>query len=70
MNKLKIGDVVKLKSGSSLMTVRCEDSSNKTKVICNWDLAGVIKEKSFFEDQLEIVDCLEHLKDLLDSIKG
>ena len=70
MNKFKIGDVVKLKSGGSLMTVRCEDPSNNSKVRCNWDLNGLIKEESFFEDQLKIVDNLEHLKDLLDGIKG
>jgi uncharacterized protein YodC (DUF2158 family) len=69
MNKLKIGDVVKLKSGGSLMTVRCEDPSDKKMVISNWDLNGVIKEKSFFEDQLEIVDSLEHVRVLLDGIK-
>lgn len=70
MKKFKIGDVVKLKSGSHAMTVGGKDPKNKSKIICNWDVNGVIKEKSFFEDQLEIVDDLEHIRDLLDGIEG
>ena len=53
MRRLKIGDVVALKSGSQAMTVRCEDPNNSEKVRCNWYFNGEIKEESFYEEQLE-----------------
>ena len=72
MKSFKIGDVVELKSGSHAMTVGDIDPKNKLRVMCNWAVNGVIKEKSLFKDQLKIVESedLEHLRNLLDHIKG
>lgn len=54
MNKLKIGDVVRLKSGSVSMTVRREDSNTNNLLWCDWYYEGEIRRENFFEDELEL----------------
>ena len=72
MGKFKIGTIVQLKSGSHAMTSGADDPKNKLKVICTWAVNGMIKEKSFFKDQLEIVESenIEYLNDIIKTIKG
>lgn len=53
-DKFNSGDVVKLKSGGAVMTVR-EYSGNK--VICNWqDAKKKAYQEEYLEEQLEAYD--------------
>lgn len=56
MDKFRVGDVVKLKSGGIYMTVRCSDRNNAQKVYCDWYQKKKIETKAFYEDQLELVE--------------
>jgi hypothetical protein len=73
MNKIRIGTIVKLKSGSKAMTSGVDDPKDKRKIICTWadeNNPSIIYEKSFCKDQLEIVDNLKYLDDILKGIKS
>ena len=52
--KFKTGDIVKLKSGSPVMTVKCYDPPDGTDVTCSWFWKDQIQEKSFPEDMLTV----------------
>jgi uncharacterized protein YodC (DUF2158 family) len=52
-NKIKIGDVVRLKSGGPVMTVTAID---KNEVTCKWfNDANIIEISYFPEDALKLV---------------
>jgi len=61
--KLKKGDVVRLKSGSPLMTVAAIEEISDDRVIakCHWFEGGNVKEYSFELESIEKVEPIGHL---------
>lgn len=57
MKNLKIGDVVKLKSGGPKMTVSGEDEYNN--ICCDWFSDKSIQHGYFVEAQLILIDDAE-----------
>lgn len=55
MEKIKVGMVVRLKSGGPQMTVKFYTISGTWQ--CSWfDTKGELKESDFAEEQLEVVE--------------
>ena len=53
MQQFKIGDLVQLRSGSPLMTVKKYESTDEAEVTCQWfDKNEELQEKAFHQDTL------------------
>jgi len=62
MSKFKIGDVVKLKGATTLITVH---STNGPYVVCRWFDGFDLREKEFNEEELVLEESIKTEKELL-----
>lgn len=58
--QLKIGDVVKLKSGGTLMTIRefyrdSETRTDKNRVWCDWNIDNEPYRENYYINELELI---------------
>jgi len=55
MNELKVGMIVKLKSGGPKMTIVRIDTSIKSSIVCEWFSGSKCEAGAFAPESLEIV---------------